>query len=227
MTSCDDYQIAFEQRHAGAPTIVAVGELEAHVATCDVCARYVSVSREVSQSMSATISTAPPLPSADELVARIAASTRQLRRARVALPVAISLVRVIWQLAGRDEPWTPRAIAGVLVGAIAGCGVGFAVITWLLRRPLAELHALDTASPAGLLVGWRRELDRRVRIERQAWWLLPLLLVAFQLVAVGGRVPGGRELVFEALYAVAMAIVIPISVHRYRRLVRERDQLDR
>ena len=64
----------------------------------------------------------------------------------------------------------------------------------------------------------RTELDRRLRLEVQNRWVLPIVLAAFHLKFVGWAWPSGGLLAFE----VCFLVVFPLSFLRYRRAKRER-----
>jgi hypothetical protein len=208
--TCDDFQIAFDQRHAGAPAAISSTDVDAHVATCAVCTAYAALSAELAGSISTE-----PLPGVETIVARAAATTRKLRRERIALPLFVSGVLVALQLATLD-----RSVVAILGGAVGGYVAGYFIFGWLMRRPLAALHALGGASHDDVLASWRTELDRRIRNERHTWWLLPALLVPLHVLA-----DSTPYRVLEIAYAAALVVVLPLSVRRYRQLVRERAEL--
>lgn len=218
--TCDDFQIAFDQQQAGAPSAIAAAEVAAHVATCASCTAYVAVSEQVSTSMSSTLSrSAAPL-EIDAIFMRVAEARRGLARSVVLLPVTIAAVMFFYFAAERG--FTPRGIGASLVGAVGGAAVGYAMMRVMMHRRLAELRTLEGRYGDTLLTGWRDELDRRIRTERQNWWVLPLVLFVFHAVFFGPTLPALPIVALEILY---LAIPIPISVRRYQRLVRERDLL--
>ena len=218
--TCDDVQIAFEQQTAGVVAALSTAELDAHVSTCAACTAYIALSKELSDSL--TMPTGD-LPDVGAIASRAAGDARKLRRATIAIPLFVTAVLVALRLATVDV--TPRALIGTLVGAAAGYAAGYIAFRWLLRRPIAELQGLDRAMPFDLIASWRRELDRRIRNERQAWWLGPTLLVAFHLIVAGIGVPPTPYLVFELACLAALAVILPVTVRRYRRLRRERELL--
>jgi len=203
--TCDDYQIAFDQQH----------DVGAHVATCAECAAYVSLSGKLSRSMLTAFSAAPPLPTTDHILARIRDANRRLRRSMVLAMLAPAIAVLAWRLA--IDSVTPRTVLAALAGAIAGYAVAWVVLAVMMRKHLANLT--DVTDP---IARWRRELDRRIRNERQAWWLLPVLLAVGHLSIIGWRAPSLGWLVVEILY---LAIPLPLSAWRYRRAVRERAKL--
>lgn len=215
--TCDDYQIAFDQRHAGVSSVIPAAELDAHVAACAACTAYVSLSEQVSNSMMTTLSRSPAPLDADTILARVTALRRQMARSLVLLPVFVGVVMFGYFIAERG--FSLRAVIASLVGVAVGAVACYAFLRLVLRRRVADLQALESQSGDALVAGFRVELDRRIRTERQAWWVLPLLLVVLHLTFVGMTAPTLPYLVFEILY---LAIPLPISIVRYRRLVRAR-----
>ncbi len=208
--TCDDYQIAFEQQRAGASSAVPRSELDAHVATCAACVAYVSVSEKVSTSMMTTLSQSPAPLDADAILRRVTAFRRGMTRALILFPLAIGLATL-----GRFIVEGQFSLRAGLLGVAVGTAVCYGFLALMLRRRLAGLKALESSSGDALVVGLRAELDRRIRIERQAWWLLPPILVGYHLVESASYLP----YVFDMCF---LAIALPISIVRYRRLVRER-----
>jgi len=215
--TCDDYQIAFDQQHAGASSAIAAAELDAHVAACAGCTAYVSLSEQVSNSMMTTLSRSPAPLDADAILGRVADFRRRTSRSLVLFPVFVGVVMLGYFVAVRG--FSLRAVIASLVGVTIGALACYGFLTLVLRRRLVDLQALESRSGDALVAGFRAELDRRIRTERQAWWVLPLLLAILHLTFVGMTAPTLPYLVFEILY---LAIPLPISIVRYRRLVRTR-----
>lgn len=215
--TCDDYQIAYDQHQAGMSVASSAVEVDAHVAACAACTAYVSLSRKVAASMLNTISSSPPVLDVDAMRARVANLRRQAGRAPLiaSLVFAPALFLLMQALAG----WhSQRAIfANVLTAALAGC-LFYVVQTRFQRRHLVDLTALEIKSGDDFAVGLRAELDRRIRTERQGWWVLPIVLVAFHWRFFGSGLPSGPVLAFELCYLA----LIPLGLVRYRRAKRER-----
>lgn len=215
--TCDDYQIAFDQQHAGVSSAISAAEFDAHVAECAACTAYVSLSEKVSSSMMTALSQSPAPVDVDAILGRVTDFRRHMARSLTLFPLAVGVVMLAYFVA--IEGFSLRGLIASLVGAAFGTGVGYGVLALILRRRLAGLRALEGRSGGELVAGWRAELDRRIRNERQAWWLLPLLLAIFHQRFVGFAAPPLPYLVFEICL---LAIPLPISIVRYRRLVRER-----
>jgi hypothetical protein len=215
--TCDDYQIAFDQQHAGVSSAIASAAFDAHVAACAGCTAYVSLSEKVSNAMMTTLSRSPAPLDAGAILDRVADYRRRMTRSLVAFSVVVGVVMLGYFVVVRG--FSLRGLIASLVGAVVGASVGYGVLMLMFRRRLADLKALETQSGEALVVGLRAELDRRIRTERQNWWVLPIILVGFHLMFVGLAAPSLPYLIFEICY---LAIPLPISITRYRRLVRER-----
>lgn len=215
--TCDDYQIAFDQRQAGVGSSIPVADVDAHVAGCAACTAYVSLSEQVSSAMMTTLSQSPPPLDADAILGRVIDFRRRMTRSVALFPLAVGVVMLGYFVAVRGV--SLRGVLASLMGAAVGTAVGYGVLTPMLRGRLAGLKALESRSGEALVAGLRAELDRRLRSERQAWWLLPLLLAVFHLNFVGWAAPSLPYLVFELCY---LAIPLPFGIVRYRRLARER-----
>ena len=216
--TCDDYQIALDQRQAWVHSALSAAELDDHVAACAACTAYVSLSRKVAASMMNTISLAPPVLDVDAMRAHVTKFRRQARRALTLWPVVFGAAMLLNRVVV-DWPatWTQAVISAVISTAIA-----YALMAHRTRRHIAELRALEAKSGDEMLAGLRAELDRRVRNERQGWWVLPIVLVAFHWQFVGWTWPSGALLMFELCYLA----LIPLGLVRYRRAKRERALLD-
>jgi hypothetical protein len=212
--TCDDYQIAFEQQRAGASSAITRDELDAHVATCAACTAYVSVSEKVSSSMTTTLSQSPAPLAADAILVRVSAFRRGMTRYLIVFPLAIGLATLV-----RFVIQGEFSLRASLLGTAVGTAVCYGYLRLVLQRRMADLKALERSSGDGLVAGFSAELDRRIRLERQAWWVLPPILVGYHLLETESVMP----YVFDVCF---VAIVLPISIVRYRRLVRERALLD-
>jgi hypothetical protein len=212
--TCDDFQIAFDQQQAGVSSAMSTAEVGAHVATCAACTAYVSVSEKLSHAMTTAISGSPAPLQLDAMLARVTDARRRLTRSLVAVPVVVGLVLL---------PYFVFVLGISVAGSVIGLGVATLVVYGLFavihRRRVATLVALDRQSGDGLVHGLRVELDRQIRNDRQAWWVLPLLLVLFHLTNFGLAAPPVAVLVLEFCY---LAVPLPLIAVRYRRLVRER-----
>ena len=218
--TCDDYQIAFDQLHAGALRRRAQ-RTHAHVATCAACTAYVALSEKVSASMMTTLAQSPAPLDANAILGRVAELRRSMARSLAVFPLLIGLVMLGYFIVERG--FSLRGVIASLVGVAVGAAACYGFLTLMLRRRLAGLKALESRSGDALVAGLRSGLDRRIRTERQAWWVLPLVLVGLHLAQVGLAAPSLPFLVFEICY---LAIPLPITIVRYRQLVRERALLD-
>lgn len=215
--TCDDFQIALDQRQAGVPSAIAAADVDAHVATCATCTAYVSLSEKVRMSMMSTLSRSPAPPDAAKILARITDLRRNIARSVALVPILVGIVMLGSFISMRG--FSLRALIVSLVSVGVGGIVAYGFLALVMKRRMAELAALERTSGHTLVAGLRAELDRRIRNERQAWWFLPLLLVGFHLAFVGLAAPPLPYLVLDVCY---LAIPLPISIVRYRRLVRER-----
>jgi hypothetical protein len=215
--TCDDYQIAFDQQQAAVPSSISAAKFEAHVAACAACTAYVSLSRKVATSMLNTMALSPPVLDVDAMRTRVTNFRRQARRGplKASLLFAPLFFLLMESLAGWSSP--RAAITNAMIAAFAGC-LFYVFQIHFQRRQLANLTALEIKSGDDLAVGMRAELDRRVRNERQGWWVLPIVLVAFHWRFLGWELPSGLFLAFELCYLA----LIPLGVVRYRRAKRER-----
>jgi hypothetical protein len=167
--------------------------------------------------MMTTLSKSPAPLDAAAILGRVTDFRRRMARSLALFPLVIGVMMLGYFVVAQG--FSLRGLIASVVGAAIGTGVGYGVLTLMLRRRLAGLKAVATRSGDGLVAGLRAELDRRIRNERQAWWLLPILLAVFHLTFVGFAAPSLAYLIFEICY---LAIPLPISIVRYRRLVRER-----
>ncbi len=215
--TCDDYQIAYDQQQAGATAATPAAELDAHVAACATCTAYVALSEKVSTAMMTTLAHSPAPLDTDAFLDRIGQFRRQAARTMAVIPLLAGVITLCDLVSERG--FTVRGVLISLVSAAVGAIAGYGVLALILRRRISGLKALERRSGDALVAGLRAELDHRIRTERQAWWLLPLLLAVFHLTNIGLTVPALPYLVLEIA---CLAIPLPITVVRYRRLVRER-----
>jgi len=215
--TCDDYQIAFDQHQAGGHPAVSLAEVTAHVATCAACAAYVSISQKVSESMTTTLAQSPPALDLGAIAAQVSHLRRRMVRGVITFSLAMGAAVLAYNLAAHGV--SLRSVIVRVVGAVVGTAACYGVLALWQRRRIARLAALERMSGEALLTGWRAELERQMRTERQAWWLMPLLVVLFQATNVGWAWPSPLYLVFEIA---CLAIALPITIVRYRRLARER-----
>jgi len=213
--TCDDYQIGFDQQQAGVSSAMPAAELDAHVAACAACTAYVSLSRKVSASMMNAVALGPPPIDVDTMRARVTLFRRRAIRWRTIGPLVFGVGLIVNHVF--VIPLAGSLVAAVMTAALAtALACGF--LAFRYRRYLADLKALEAKSGHELLAGLRAELDRRIRSERQGWWVLPIVLALYHWRFAGLNAPSPGMLVFELCYLA----LIPIGVVRYRRSVRER-----
>jgi hypothetical protein len=213
--TCDDYQIAFGQLGAGASSGAPAAEVDAHLAACAACAAYASLSRKVNGSMMNTLSLSPPPLDLDAMRAHVTKFRRQASRTLMIWPVAFGAFFLVSLLLGPGR----ATVLGAVVGAAVGAGVSYAILALWTRRYIASLTALEAKSGNELVAGMRAELDRRVRTEREGWWVLPILLVLFHWRFVGWALPTQPYIVAFELCFLAL---FPLGIVRHRRAKRER-----
>ena len=211
--TCDDYQIAFDQLAAGASTSVSAAEVDAHVAACAACTAYASLSRKLSVSLMNTLSMSPPPLDLDAMRVRIDRLRRRTRRWMALGPAFFFawgvFIQVVVHRVGADF-----AVISSLFGAL----LFYAVWAAWTRRYTAAIAALEAKSGDDLVVGLRAELDRRVRSERDGWWVLPIVLALYHWKFAGLAMPSLRILIVE----IVLVSLVPLAIVRYRRAKRER-----
>jgi len=221
--TCDDFQIAFDQRSAGAESAVPAAELDAHLASCETCGAYASLSRKLSTAMSTTIALAPAPLDLDSMRARIATLTARARRYARMRPLVLAGVAIVsTALLWLDRQGAPNfSVATVLVN-VANLAWVTALMYWVTGREmttrLRELAALQFASDQTLVAGYRAQLDLRIRTRS----LLGLLTL------IGGwqAYQYGREGHFgRAGLAGVIAVIGLISLFQALHLRRERAAL--
>ena len=211
--TCDDNQIAFDQHAAGATASISVADVEAHVATCEACTAYVALSRKVTMAMLTSVADAP----FDRDAMRAKIDAIQTRAARwpflgAVLSGGLLLANRLW------GNWPGPLRQTVIMVAVTTLGT-FALWTYFTRRYVRSLASLRTKSGQELVVGMRAELDRRMRREREGWWVIPILLVAYHAQFVGlAWTRWDWTLAMELL----LLATIPIGIVRYRNAKRER-----
>jgi hypothetical protein len=210
--TCDDWQIAFEQRSAGAETSVSAAELDAHIASCAACTAYVALSRKVTMSLNHSIATAPPPLSLDEIRARLAKIHRRMRRAPIMSAVATAAAMMMMQL--YEHPGDLGGLVAAVIGVAIGTGLVLAAMAPRRRRELAEAAAVQTASDGSLLRSYRDRLDREITGNRNVLILAPIVAVLLVL----WKYPQWPWMVLAA----GAVVNIPVAVVAYRRRVRER-----
>jgi hypothetical protein len=213
--TCDEYQIAFDQLAVGASSTVPAAEVDAHVTTCAACTAYVSLSRKVTARMTNTISASPPPLDIAAMRARVSTFRRRANLWLVIWPVSVfTSLLLLTQVVVPGNTWGTHAVPTAALATV----FGWALFAFHTRRQLSRLTAIEVASGDGLVARFRAELDRRVRTERQGWWVLPIVLVGFHWRFVGWALPSGPLLVFELCYIA----LFPLGIVRYRRAKRER-----
>jgi anti-sigma factor RsiW len=216
MTSCDDFEVAIEQRLHGALDPDAAARLAQHLSSCEGCRAFEAQSRELEGAM--RTHAADAIRDVDWSVLG-----RNVERWKTQM------------LAGVWKGLAAVIVAVPLVGLVFGRGhiatglvAGLAVVGWgriAARRSIAEVRAVEHA-PGPLLVLLRSQLDRLIKIEKQNALVLPF----FTLSPVGGLLAG--ELTPWRIAGVAMLVLLFVALALRSRLVvlprllRERAELE-
>lgn len=216
MTSCDDFEVAIEQRLHGALDPDPAGRLAQHLSSCDACRAFEAAARELEQAMRTQAADAIRDVDWSELGRNVERWRKQM-------------------LAGVWKGLAAVIVAAPLVGLVfghrhiaTGLIAGLAVVVWgriVARRSIAEVREVDHA-PGPLLVLLRSQLDKLIKIEKQNALVLPF----FTLIPVGGLLAGQLTpwriagtamlmLLFVALALRSRFVVLP-------RLLRERAELE-
>jgi hypothetical protein len=216
MTTCDDFEVAIEQRLHGALDPDPAGRLAEHLLSCETCRAFEAESRELDQAMRLHAADAIGDVDWSVLGRNVERWTKQMLagvwKGLAAVIVAAPLVGLVFG---------PRHIA---TGLIAG----LAQVVWgriVARRSIADVREVEHA-PGPLLVLLRSQLDRLIKIEKQNALVLPF----FALIPIAGllageltpwRIAGGAMLVllFVAFALRSRFVVLP-------RLLRERAELE-
>ncbi len=216
MTSCDDFEVAIEQRLHGALDPESAGRLAQHLSSCEACRAFEAQSRELEQAMRTHAVNAI----GDVDWSKVGRNVERWKRQ---------------MLAGVWKGLAAVIVAAPLVGLVFGRGyiatsfiAGLAVVVWgriIARRSIAEVREVEHA-PGPLLALLRSQLDKLVRIEKQNALVLPF----FTLIPIAGllageltpwRIAGAAMLVllFAAFALRSRFVVLP-------RLLRERAELE-
>ena len=217
MTSCEDFEVATEQRLHGALDPDLAGRLAEHLSSCDACRAFEGQSRELEQAMRVH---------AEDAIGDVNWSKlgRNVER---------------WKKQMLAGVWTGLAavvVATPLVGLVfgqrhiaTGFIAGIAVVVWgriVARRSIAEVREVEHA-PGSLLVLLRTQLDKLIKIEKQNALVLPF----FTLLPVCGLL-AARELTPWRIAGTAMLMLLFVALAlRSRfvvlpRLLRERAELE-
>lgn len=209
--TCDDFQIAFEQHGADAVAAIPREEVDEHFAACATCTAYASASRKVAASMSTAIATAPF--DADSVRAQIKQTTEKSTLWVPLSTLFFGLTQVPLQLHSASGKVPQALVAAAIATALWYVGMRF-----ITRRRGVQLSKLSMRTGDDLVVGWRAEMDRRVKQEAQGWYVFPILVVVIQAVFAGTSLPTPFVFAMELL----MLAMLPLTFIRHRRAKRER-----
>lgn len=215
MSTCDDYQLAYEMQLHGATPSIAIADVTAHVTSCPSCSAYVDATRKAQ-----TMNTTRWLhrePIDTELVR--ARMTKDLARLRLQtwslLPAVAVLIAVLaWQrLPARD-------VALVAVSMAFALALG-------ARRYFAMAGVVGQAR-GDVVAARRAQLDKRLARSRRVW-VLPLMPVVFVLPPLLSGGISALERMMQPLFFIASAgfvLTAALTWLQRRRDLRERRALD-
>ncbi|HKE14164.1 MAG TPA: zf-HC2 domain-containing protein [Kofleriaceae bacterium] len=217
MTSCDDFEVAIEQRLHGGLDGDPAERLAQHLSSCPACRAFEARSEELEQAMRMHAAVAIGDVDWNRL-------GRNLERWRKQM------------LAGAWKGLAAVIVAAPLLGLVFGRGAiatgviaGLAVVAWgriVARRSIAGAREVEHA-PGSLLVLLRTQLDRLIEIEKQNALVLPFLA----LIPIGGLLAAGELTPWRIAGAAALMLLLAAFALRSRfvvlpRLLRERAELE-
>jgi Putative zinc-finger len=217
MTSCDDFEVAIEQRLHGALESDPAVRLAQHLSSCDACRAFEAQSRELEQTMRTHAANAIRDVDWNVLARNLERWKKQMLagawKGLVAVIVAVPLLALVFG---------QRYIATSLVA-----GLGVVVWGWLrTRRSIAAAREVEH-EPGSLLALLRAQLDRLIRIEKQNALVLPF----FTLVPIYGLLQAGELTPWRIAGAAMLVLLFVALALRSRfvllpRLLRERAELE-
>ena len=201
MTSCDDYEVAVEQRLHGVLDAAASGLLAAHLASCAGCRAFETGAKQLEEAMRMDATQT----SGEVEWDRLGRSVERWRR---------HLLAGSWQAAATLIVIVPflALCFGQVVGGITG-GVTVVLWGWLAtRRRIAEARAAGRSNDQ-LLDFLRAQLDQQIKTEKQNALALPF----FVLLPLYGLL--SRDITPWSLFGTAMLIVLFLALAARSRFV--------
>lgn len=221
MTSCDDFEVAVEQRLHGALDAAGAARLADHLSSCAGCRAFETRSRELEDAMRTHAARMSDEVDWKQLGESLDRWRRQLLGGTWKGLAAIFLSVPFLALAFGYE-------VGGLSGLVSGIIGGLTVVVWgriAARRAIAEARQAERAS-GQLLLFMRGQLDKLIRLEKQNALVLPFLA----LLPLYG--PLSREITPWSLFGAAMLMVLMVGLALRSRFIvlprlrRERAELD-
>jgi hypothetical protein len=214
MTSCNDFEVAVEQRRRGALDAPAAAELAEHLSSCAGCRAFETRSTELEDTMRTHAARVSAEIDWNRLGRSLETWRRQLEAGTwKALAMVLLVVPVFWFAFG--------SAASALIG-------GLTVVIWgglHARRAIGDAREAARA-PDQLLVFLRGQLDRQIRIERQNTRVLPILALLPLLLLLDRGVSAASLLGTALLMALFAALALRARLRVLPRLRRERAELD-
>jgi hypothetical protein len=161
--ACDEYEIAIEMRLRGELGAPGAADLDRHLEGCAACRSYEALAKRTETTMTAAALNGLDRIDWQALEGRIRRLGREYQlaiwRSMLGLVVVLPLI-VLFTMPPDVRPmgWVFGAVLGVLI-------VGS---TTLKRRRWIREAATAARAKEDLLVFWRKDLDRRIRVSRLA-----------------------------------------------------------
>lgn len=199
MEGCDAFELAIEMRLHGALPPEQGPALDAHLATCERCQRFLRQAEETQRAMAANaseVSKAVPPERTWEQLQRMIRGERTWLWRRAALIAA--LVPVVGFLSGN------YLLAVGVFGTVGGT-----LLTWLAldNRRAAREAALVGNSRGDMLALYRQLLERRIARASRMRRVLPVLGVMV-LILTSWRVPWPKSLDKESMAWFAVGVFV-------------------
>lgn len=214
MQSCDDFELAIEQRLHGALDASAEPGLAEHLAACEACLDFEASSRHLEEAMKTRAMTAASEVDWSRIERGLARWKRQLLAGTWHGLVLLILVIPLLGMVFGDAT---GAIVGGLVVAVLG--------RIAARRAINESR--EVASDTGALLFFlRRHLEKQIRTEKQNARVLPLI----GLLPLAGLL--SRAVTPWTVFGTAVSMLLFVALalrSRYQvlpRLQAERAELD-
>jgi len=214
MTTCNDFELAIEQRLHGALDAAAEPGVAQHLAACAACRDFEASSRHLEEAMKTRATTVASEVDWSRIERGLARWKRQLLAGNWhGLVLLILLIPLLAMVFGDVTGGIVGGLVVVILGRIAA------------RRAMNEARAI-AGDTGALLFFLRRQLEKQIRTEKQNARVLPLIA----LLPLAGLLSHG--LTPWAVIGTAMSMLLFVALalrSRYQvlpRLQRERAALD-
>lgn len=220
MGTCEAFEVDIEMRLHGALDAGEERRLDAHLAGCEGCRRFEAAASGTDRLLREDPAS-PPRELASELRARAQRFARDYRRRMLMGLLWLVAFPAIYLFLDGPSAFV-RNLVKIALFSVGTAGL-WTLMVWVRSRPLVEVLAVARAE-GDLFVGYRRELERRLRLLRQRIWSNVIFVPLLMIFALSPPI-STRFCLLEIACVLGCGVQLWYDLRTKRRLRRELEEL--